>query len=79
VTAYLFMLPVLRALLGASVLLPHSITAVLAAPLPASGVRREFIRAEWNGAEVDPRTNQDSGALATLAASNARSTGSINR
>jgi molybdopterin molybdotransferase len=71
VTAYLFMLPVLRALLGASVLLPHSITAVLAAPLPASGVRREFIRAEWNGAEVDPRTNQDSGALATLAASNA--------
>ena len=71
VTAYLFMLPVLRALLGASAPLPRPITAKLAAPLAAGGVRREFIRAQWDGATVDPRTNQDSGALATLAASNA--------
>ena len=71
VTAYLFMLPVLRALLGASALLPRSLPAILAAPLSASGLRREFIRAQWNGAEINPRTNQDSGALATLAASNA--------
>ena len=71
VTAYLFMLPVLRALLGASAPLPRPITAKLAAPLAAGGVRREFICAQWDGATVDPRTNQDSGALATLAASNA--------
>ena len=71
VTAYLFMLPVLRALLGASAPLPRPITATLAAPLPAGGVRREFIRASWDGIAVDPRGNQDSGALATLAASNA--------
>ena len=71
VTAYLFMLPVLRALLGASTPLPRPITAILTASLPAGGLRREFIRAQWNGTEVDPRTNQDSGALATLAASNA--------
>ena len=71
VTAYLLMLPVLRALLGASAPLPRPITANLAAPLPAGGVRREFVRAQWNGATADPRRNQDSGALATLAASNA--------
>lgn len=71
VTAYLFMLPVLRALLGASAPLPRPTTAQLASPLPAGGLRREFIRAQWNGAEINPRTNQDSGALATLAASNA--------
>ena len=71
VTAYLFMLPVLRALLGASAPLPRPINANLAVPLAAGGVRREFIRAQWNGRMVDPRTNQDSGALATLAASNA--------
>ena len=71
VTAYLFMLPVLRALLGASAPLPRPITANLAVPLAAGGVRREFIRAQWDGTTVDPRTNQDSGALATLASSNA--------
>ena len=71
VTAYLFMLPVLRALLGSSALLPRATTAILAAPLSAGGLRREFIRAQWNGAEISPCTNQDSGALATLAASNA--------
>ena len=71
VTAYLFMLPVLRALLGASAPLPRPITAQLAAPLPEGGRRREFVRAHWYGTEIDPRTNQDSGALATLAASNA--------
>ena len=71
VTAYLFMLPVLRALLGASAALPRPITANLAISLPVGGVRREFIRAQWDGAMIDPRTNQDSGALATLAASNA--------
>ena len=71
VTAYLFLLPLLRALAGATALLPRPIGATLAAALPAGGKRREFIRAQWDGARVSPRTNQDSGALAALATSNA--------
>ena len=70
VTAYLFMLPVLRALLGATQPLPRPITSYLATAMPAGGVRREFIRAQWDGAQIRPLSNQDSGALATLAASN---------
>ena len=71
VTAYLFMLPLLRALLGSANPLPRPITAKLAADLSPGGERREFVRASWNGTEVVPLRNQDSGALATLAASNA--------
>ena len=71
VTAYLFLLPLLRHLLGASGALPRSIPARLAEPLGLSGARREFLRARWDGASVTARLNQDSGALATLAASNA--------
>ena len=71
VTAYLFMLPVLRALLGASAQLPRAISSELAVAMPAGGARREFVRAQWDGAQIRPLTNQDSGALATLAASNA--------
>lgn len=71
VTAHLFLLPLLRALLGAGQPLPPASTATLAAPLPAGGSRREFRRARWNGTSVDPHPEQDSGALAALAASNA--------
>ena len=71
VTAYLFLLPLLRALLGASSPLPRPITAALAEALPAGSARREFIRARWDGTTVLALRNQDSGALATLAASNA--------
>ncbi|MEQ1495323.1 MAG: molybdopterin molybdotransferase MoeA [Novosphingobium sp.] len=71
VTAFLFVLPVLRALLGAEAPLPRSIQAALAHDLPAGGSRQEFLRAHWDGEKVTARLNQDSGALATLAASNA--------
>ena len=71
VTAYLFLLPLLRALLGSNAPLARPIMAALAADLTAGGTRREFIRAQWNGAVVSLLCNQDSGALATLAASNA--------
>lgn len=71
VTAYLFLLPLLRALLGASEAVPQPISAIAAQPLPAGGPRMEFLRAHWNGREVNARINQDSGALATMAASNA--------
>lgn len=71
VTAYLFLLPLLRALLGAQDALPRPIAATAAQALPAGGERMEFLRAYWNGREVTARLNQDSGALATMAASNA--------
>ncbi|HKT86279.1 MAG TPA: molybdopterin molybdotransferase MoeA [Novosphingobium sp.] len=70
VTAYHFVLPLLRALLGASAPLPMRISTRLGAPLKANGSRREFLRAFWDGEIVVPMSLQDSGALAALAGSN---------
>lgn len=70
VTAYHFVLPLLRAMLGAARPLPMHISTVLDAPLRAIGHRREFLRGYWNGKSVMPMTLQDSGALSSLAASN---------
>lgn len=71
VTAYLFLLPLLRALLGAAEPLPRAVRTRLAAPLAAGGQRREFLRATWNGEDATVHSLQDSGALSALAASNA--------
>ncbi len=71
VTAYHFLLPLLRALAGAATPLPRPVMARSADALPAGGERQEFLRAHWDGKTVSVRLNQDSGALATLAASNA--------
>jgi molybdopterin molybdotransferase len=70
VTAFLFMLPLLRGLSGAKALLPQPITARLAGPLPAVGARREFVRGSWDGRTVTAHRVQDSGALLALAESN---------
>ena len=69
VTAFLFVLPLLRALAGAAAPLPRPVQAIAADDLPPGGPRREFVRAMWDGRLVTARLNQDSGALATLAAS----------
>lgn len=71
VTAFLFLLPLLRALSGAGAALPSPIATRLAAPLGAAGGRQEFLRATWDGRAATPIAIQDSGALAALAASNA--------
>jgi molybdopterin molybdotransferase len=71
VTAFLFLLPLLRALMGAADPLPRRIRTTLAAPLRAGGSRREFLRAAWDGESVTAHAIQDSGAIAPLAASNA--------
>ena len=68
VTAYLFLLPLLRALLGAGEPLPRTLRQALAAPLPGCGDRREFVRARLEKNGLVPVTTQDSGALAALAA-----------
>jgi len=70
VTAYLFMLPLLRRLLGATRPVPLPVPVTLAAPLPANGPRRGFLRAWWDGRAVAAHPVQDSGAMASLAASN---------
>lgn len=70
VTAYFFMLPLLRALLGAARPLPQAIGLRLGAPLPRNGGRRAFLRAHWDGDIATPQTVQDSSALSSLAASN---------
>ncbi|WP_309750787.1 molybdopterin molybdotransferase MoeA [Novosphingobium sp.] len=69
VTAFLFLLPLLRALAGAAAPLPRSVEAISGEDLPPGGPRREFVRAVWDGRQVTARRNQDSGALGTLAAS----------
>ena len=70
VTAYLFLLPLLRRLGGAETTFPRRLAAKLTAPLPAGGDRREFLRGAWDGAQVVPQRAQDSGAMASLARSN---------
>ena len=71
VTAFLFVLPLLRALMGAAQPLAQPIIALAAHDLPPGGNRQELIRAHWNGQLATAQINQDSGALAALAASNA--------
>jgi molybdopterin molybdotransferase len=71
VTGYLFLLPVLRAALGALDPLPRAITAMLREVMPAGGSRMEFLRAQWDGGGVTLDTLQDSGALSSLARANA--------
>lgn len=70
VTAFLFLLPLLRALAGCAQPLPRPIMVPTAEVLRAGGDRREFLRGWWDGMAVTTQLNQDSGALAALAHSN---------
>ena len=67
VTAWLFLLPLVRHLLRATDPLPPIRTATLLAPLPATGGRAEYLRACREGAGVRPLTEQDSAAVRALA------------
>lgn len=68
VTAYLFLLPLLRAMQGAAHPLPAAVPLPLAAPFPAGGDRREFQRARFVNGQVLPLAERDSSSLRTLAA-----------
>jgi molybdopterin molybdotransferase len=67
VTAFLFLLPLLRKLGGAREALPHAVPLPLGSALAAGGDRTEFVRARLNDAGVTPIDEQDSSALAALA------------
>lgn len=71
VTGFLFMLPLLRAALGAAEPLPRTLPARLAADMPAGGGRTEFLRARFDCGMVTLDPLQDSGAIISLARSNA--------
>ncbi len=70
VTAFLFFLPLIRALAGSDKPLPRPVAAQLADKIAAGGDRREFLRGVWDGSAVTTDAIQDSGALAALARSN---------
>lgn len=71
VTAFLFLLPLLRATLGAGAPLPRAVPAKLAGPMAKGGSRMEFLRGVWDGVQVTLDPLQDSGALSPLARANA--------
>jgi molybdopterin molybdotransferase len=73
VTAFLFLLPLLRALGGANFdqILPVAIQAIIDEPMPPTGDRKEFIRAAYADNTVRQVPEQDSSALAALARANA--------
>ena len=71
VTAFLFLLPLLRKLGGAADPMPHAVRLALGAGLPATGARLELIRAIYAGGTIAPVTEQDSSAMRALASSNA--------
>jgi molybdopterin molybdotransferase len=71
VTAFLFLLPLLRKLGGAAECLPRALAARLDRDLPAGGPRLELIRARLAGSMVAPLDERDSSALRALAAADA--------
>jgi molybdopterin molybdotransferase len=71
VTAFLFLLPLLRRLAGAGECLPRTLAAPVHRPLPAGGPRLELVRARLAGGTVAPLDEQDSSALRALTAANA--------
>lgn len=70
VTAFLFLLPLVRQAMGALSPLPHLVNLMAGSDLPAVGRRREFLRARWDGKSASLSDSQDSSALMALANSN---------
>ena len=71
VTAFLFLLPLLRRLAGAAECRPRELVARSDRALPAGGARLELVRAHLAAGTVTPLDQQDSSALRALAAANA--------
>ncbi|MEM7664416.1 MAG: molybdopterin molybdotransferase MoeA [Pseudomonadota bacterium] len=70
VTCFLFVLPLVRAAMGAREALPATTRIASAEALPAVGKRREFLRGVSDGDSVRLAASQDSSALLALASAN---------
>jgi molybdopterin molybdotransferase len=71
VTAFLFLIPLVRQLAGSNSPLPEPITAALATDLAAGGQRTDYFRARIENNEISMFNRQDSGMLAPLSQANA--------
>ncbi|WP_324754452.1 gephyrin-like molybdotransferase Glp [Roseovarius sp. Pro17] len=71
VCGHVFILPVLRAMLGMGAAPAPDFTASLGVDLPANGPRAHYMRAHVNDGIVTPATSQDSALLGVLAGANA--------
>ena len=71
VTAFLFLLPLLRRLAGAAQPLPRAVMLPVGSDLPGGGSRLEFRRARLDAGRIVPLDEQDSSAQRSLAAADA--------
>jgi molybdopterin molybdotransferase len=71
VTATLFLLPLVCHMGGARDPFPRLISATVAADMPATGPRTDFVRARWHDGQLDPLPSSDSGVLSSLARADA--------
>jgi molybdopterin molybdotransferase len=71
VTAFLFLLPLVRHLAGAKAPLPEVLTAILKDDIPAGGQRTDYLRARIENGIISVFNRQDSGMLAPLSRANA--------
>lgn len=71
VTAFLFLLPLVRHLAGSKSPLPELYTAILGNDLPAGGTRTDYFRAHVKNDVISMFNKQDSGMLAPLSQANA--------
>jgi molybdopterin molybdotransferase len=71
VTAFLFLLPLIRHMAGSQSPLPILFEAATASDLPAGGDRAEYMRASVEGGHITPLMVQDSGLTRTLSQANA--------
>lgn len=71
VTAFLFLLPLIRHMAGCTSPLPALFEVATASDLPAGGDRAEYMRATVEGGRITPFRVQDSGLTRTLSQANA--------
>ena len=71
VTAFLFLLPLIRYLAGSPTPLPQLSEAPTSTDLPAGGIRADYLRAFVQFGTITPINGQDSGLTRTLARANA--------